>query len=160
MVCTIHPNRQASSTCEICAQPYCEECLVEVSGKFYCKEHVATLIRPNPAPREAYYRPHQPHGLHNQGYYTPTPPPHVNIYNSHYNAGYYGHEYYPYKNRVIALLLCIFLGVGGIHRFYVGKIGTGLLYLFTGGLFGIGWFVDILCLIFGSFRDRNGFPLV
>ena len=45
------------------------------------------------------------------------------------------------KSRLITLLLCIFVGGLGIHRFYVGKIGTGVLYLFTGGLFGIGWLV-------------------
>ena len=50
------------------------------------------------------------------------------------------------KNKMIALLLCIFLGGFGIHRFYVGKIGTGILYLFTGGLCGIGWIVDIILI--------------
>ena len=160
MVCTIHPNKQASSTCEICGQPFCEECLVDVDGKFYCKEHVAMLINPTPAPHRTYYNPHGPQDSYNQGYNAP--PQNINIYNGSYNSGHYGPGpgYYPYKNRIIALLLCIFLGAGGIHRFYVGKIGTGLLYLFTGGLFGIGWIVDIICLNFGSFRDRNGFPLV
>jgi len=39
------------------------------------------------------------------------------------------------KKKITALLLCIFLGVFGAHQFYVGKIGKGLLYLFTVGLF-------------------------
>jgi len=155
MVCNIHPNRQASSTCEICGQPYCEECLVEVSGKFYCKEHVAELI--GHAPRGPHYRPYRPHGAYNPRHYNNQP--NINIYNGHYNPGYYGRGYYFYKDRVVALLLCIFLGWGGIHRFYVGKIGTGLLYLFTGGLFGFGWLIDVIRLAVGSFRDVNGYPL-
>ena len=60
------------------------------------------------------------------------------------------------KKRGIAALLCLFLGCFGIHRFYVGKIGTGLLWLLTFGLFGIGTFVDLLVILFGSFRDRDG----
>jgi len=60
------------------------------------------------------------------------------------------------RNRLAALLLCIFLGYLGIHRFYVGKIGTGLLYLFTGGLFGIGVIVDIVMIAVGSFTDKSG----
>ena len=51
------------------------------------------------------------------------------------------------RKKWIALLLCIFLGWLGIHRFYEGKIITGLIWLFTFGLFGIGWFVDIICTI-------------
>lgn len=63
------------------------------------------------------------------------------------------------KNKMVALLLCIFLGELGIHRFYVGKVGTGILYLFTCGLFGIGWIVDIIRIAIGSFTDRFGLPL-
>ena len=63
------------------------------------------------------------------------------------------------KSKVAALLLCIFLGYWGIHRFYVGKIGTGILYLFTCGLFGIGWIVDIILIATGSFRDSFDLPL-
>jgi len=61
---------------------------------------------------------------------------------------------------LVALLLCFFLGYLGIHRFYVGKIGTGLLYLVTGGLFGIGWLVDLIVIASGRFRDYYGFRLV
>lgn len=45
-----------------------------------------------------------------------------------------------------ALLLCIFLGYFGVHKFYEGKIGMGVLYLFTAGLFGIGWIADIITI--------------
>lgn len=50
------------------------------------------------------------------------------------------------KNKWIALVLCIFTICG--HKFYEGKIGMGFIYLFTGGLFGIGWVIDIISLIF------------
>ncbi len=60
------------------------------------------------------------------------------------------------KNRLVALLLCIFLGVLGIHRFYVGKIGTGILFLLTGGLFGIGILVDLIMIAVGTFKDKSG----
>ncbi len=48
----------------------------------------------------------------------------------------------------------------GIHYFYVGKVFKGLVYLFTGGLFGIGWLIDIARIAVGSFRDSWGYPLV
>lgn len=63
------------------------------------------------------------------------------------------------KSKTTALLLCIFLGEFGIHRFYVGKIGTGILYLLTAGLCGIGWIVDIIRIAVGSFRDEFDLPL-
>jgi len=48
----------------------------------------------------------------------------------------------------------------GLHRFYVGKIGTGILWLFTGGLFLIGQIIDIIMIISGQFEDKNGLPLL
>ena len=52
------------------------------------------------------------------------------------------------KNKWVSLILCIFLGFIGAHKFYEGKIGMGILYLFTMGLFGIGWVVDIIIIAF------------
>lgn len=51
------------------------------------------------------------------------------------------------KNKWVALLLCILLGAVGAHKFYEGKIGMGILYLFTGGLFFIGVIVDFIVLL-------------
>lgn len=62
-------------------------------------------------------------------------------------------------SRLVALLLCFFLGFLGIHRFYVGKIGTGILQLLTlGGLF-IWSFIDFIFIICGIFRDDEDKPL-
>ena len=63
------------------------------------------------------------------------------------------------KNKTVALLLCIFLGYFGAHKFYVGKIGMGVVYLFTYGLFGIGWIIDIISILCGTFKDSNNLPL-
>ena len=50
-------------------------------------------------------------------------------------------------NKWVAFCLCLFLGLLGGHKFYEGKIGTGILYLCTGGLFMIGWLIDIFNLL-------------
>jgi hypothetical protein len=63
------------------------------------------------------------------------------------------------KSRGFALFLCIFFGPFGFHRFYVGKSGTGLLWLFSAGVMMIGWIVDIVQLCRGEFRDKRGYPL-
>ena len=52
------------------------------------------------------------------------------------------------KNKYVALLLCIFLGYLGAHKFYEGRVGAGILYLLTVGLFGIGCIVDFFAILF------------
>ena len=63
------------------------------------------------------------------------------------------------KSRLVAALLCLFLGYLGIHRFYVGKVGTGILWLLTGGIAGIGIIVDFIMILVGSFTDSEGYYL-
>ena len=51
-------------------------------------------------------------------------------------------------NKWLAFTLCFFLGVFGAHKFYEGKTGMGILYIFTIGLFGFGWLYDLITLAF------------
>jgi len=64
------------------------------------------------------------------------------------------------KDWLVTLLLAIFLGNLGIHRFYVGKSGTGILMLLTMGGCGIWTIVDIIMIATGSFKDAQNQPLV
>lgn len=60
---------------------------------------------------------------------------------------------------LIALLLCFFLGCLGIHRFYVGKTGSGIAMLLTCGGCGIWALVDFIMILVNSFTDKDGRPL-
>jgi hypothetical protein len=64
------------------------------------------------------------------------------------------------RSRLAALLLCALLGFLGAHRFYVGKVGSGLLWLFTIGLLGMGVIFDLVLIATGEFRDQRGRRLV
>jgi hypothetical protein len=60
------------------------------------------------------------------------------------------------KSWLAALLLSIFLGPIGVHRFFVGKIGTGILQLFTLGGLGIWALIDIIMIATKQFKDKDG----
>jgi TM2 domain-containing membrane protein YozV len=60
------------------------------------------------------------------------------------------------KRILPAFLLCFLLGIFGAHRFYVGKIGTAVLQIFTLGGLGIWTLVDLIMIIVGAFTDKNG----
>ena len=64
------------------------------------------------------------------------------------------------KDWLVTLLLCLFVGVLGVHRFYVGKIGSGVAQLLTMGGCGIWSLIDLVMIITGSFKDAEGRDLL
>ena len=63
------------------------------------------------------------------------------------------------KSFVATLLLAILLGGLGVHRFYAGKIGTGIVMLLTFGGLGIWTLIDIIMIAVGNFKDSSGLPI-
>ena len=143
MNCTKHPEREAQGTCVYCGKAYCADCLVDVGGRNYCRNHVSkALVAQPPA-------------------YNAGAVPTINIVNTNTaTANASGGMNYIHKSKIPALPLCFSLGALGVHRFYVGKSGTGILYLLTVGFGGIGVLIDFILILIGSFRDKAGQPLV
>lgn len=63
------------------------------------------------------------------------------------------------KSKWTAFFLCLIFGFFGVHYFYVGRIGRGIFCIFTMNFFMIGWFVDIITILLGKFKDNVGQPL-
>ena len=63
------------------------------------------------------------------------------------------------KQKLVAALLCWFLGAFGVHRFYLGHTGIGLIQLFTLGMCGIWQFIDFIMILTGGVKDAQGRPL-
>lgn len=80
--------------------------------------------------------------LHNSA-----PAPQVIVNNSNVNSNINPTLGGRLRNKWVAFLLCFFLGAFGAHKFYEGKAGMGVLYIFTAGLFGIGWLVDLITIL-------------
>ncbi len=149
MNCTNHPEREAVGMCVYCGKPYCAECMVEVKGKMYCKSDLGNVL--NEAKQAA-----------NTG--APT----INITNSNESSNVntntntnnigIGFARMSRKSRTTALILCIigFLGIAGLHRMYVGKVGSGVAHLFTCGWFFFGTFFDLISILTGRFKDSHG----
>lgn len=131
----------------------CPNCGAHGNGKFceYCGSEL-----PRSAPETVSND--NSHTTIINNYYQSAPPQGENA-NSHPIYQYSHGDINSSKSKVITLLLAIFLGYFGAHHFYVGKIGMGILYLFTAGLCGIGWIVDICLIASGSFKDSNGLPI-
>lgn len=63
---------------------------------------------------------------------------------------------YPYKSKSTAFFLALFFGMFGAHQAYVGRGGVAIVYCLTFGLFGIGWILDTIAILFGAFTDKWG----
>lgn len=63
------------------------------------------------------------------------------------------------KSKGTVLIIWFLLGIIGGHRFYVGKVGSGILYFCTVGFFGLGWIYDLFKILSGTFQDGNGLPI-
>lgn len=64
------------------------------------------------------------------------------------------------RSRTIAAVLAFFFGVLGVHRFYVGKVGTGVAQIFTLGGLGIWTLIDFILILVGAFKDKEARPLI
>ena len=148
MNCTKHPEVEAQGMCTYCGKPFCKECLIEVKGRMYCKDDIGNVI--------------------DEAKQTPSAQPTINITNANtssntntnVNAGF--GMYGPRKSKTVALVLCLLglIGLGGIHRMYVGKVGSGVLHFLTLGICYIGTIIDLIAILSGGFRDSYGQPLV
>ena len=83
--------------------------------------------------------------------------PVINVINENTNVNSWG---YLHKKKWVAFFWCLFFGYLGFHRFYVGKVFTGIIWMLTLGLCGIGWILDLIIILFGGFRDKAGQFLV
>lgn len=63
------------------------------------------------------------------------------------------------KSGLACLLFLLLLGPWGFHRFYVGKVGTGFLFLVTFGGLGLWWLIDLILLCAGGFTDFYGYKV-
>lgn len=64
------------------------------------------------------------------------------------------------KNWNMTMLLCLFLGYFGVHRFYTGRIVSGIFQLLTLGAFGYWTLVDFIIIMLGRFKDGDGNPII
>ncbi len=147
MKCINHPEVDAAGMCVYCGKPFCSDCLVEVKGKMYCKDDLGNVLDDAKQSTSA----------------TPT----INITNSNESVNAntnmnMGVGYGNRKSKMVALILCIIglFGIAGLHRMYVGKVGSGVIYFLTAGICYVGTIIDLIAILSGGFSDSFGQPLV
>ena len=138
--------------CEKCGtqtdKKFCPKCGYPVSAETGAQKVQASLNQNYPPQPQQQY-PQQPYPpqqvVYAQQPYVPYPPqgyvqqPTVIVQ----NVVQPGRQ----RSKWVAFFLCLFLGFIGVHKFYENKAGMGVLYIFTMGLFGISWFIDLIILL-------------
>ena len=147
MNCTKHSEKEAQGTCVYCGKFFCEDCLVEVEGKNYCRDCVSKAFE------EKGKNDTQNIVINNNNSASSS----ATAING--SMGY-NNTISP-KSKIVTLILSLLglLGLAGIHRMYAGKVGSGIVWLLTGGLCGIGTIYDIIKILTGTFKDGNGLPI-
>ena len=116
---------------------FCTHCGQEISkDAITCPSCGACVVCPKCGKQVAALKSEQPNIIINNS--------NENTNINHNQVGGYGRP----KDKWISFFLCLFLGIFGGHKFYEGKIGAGILYLLTAGLFGVGVLVDLIILLF------------
>ena len=136
MKCYYHNDKEVVAACTECGRFICDSCKVNINGKAVCK----TCIESGVFELNSGYK-------YNKNNYN-------RINKQGYNNYYAGKS--TQKSWLVTLLLCLFVGTLGVHRFYVGKIGTGILQLLTFGGFGIWTLVDFILIACKKFTDAKG----
>ena len=149
MKCTNHPEVEAQGMCAYCGKPFCNDCLVEVKGRMYCKADLGNVL--DEAKNSSVSQPTINITNTNDSVNTNA--------NTNVNSGFMGA---PRKSKTVALILCIvgFFGFAVLHRMYVGKVGSGVLHFLTYGFCAIGTIIDLISILSGGFRDSYGQPLL
>ena len=160
MKCFNHATVDAIGTCVGCGKFICETCKTEYKNKFYCKTCLSGLLEETEKKSE-----HEKSKWEERAW-DAKDKGNTNIVlnassssSASASAGGVGGQFdanTSSQSKMTILLVAIFFGWAGAHRFMVGKVMSGLLYLFTAGLGGIGWLYDILKIVTNSFQDAEG----
>ena len=149
MKCFKHSEIEAIGACVYCGKFFCTDCLVDVNGKFYCKDDLSKVFneikeqsKQNPNPM-VFMNAGGGGGASSSSSSAAISQP---IDNSN-----------P-KSKTKALILCglIIFGFGGFHRFYTGHTAIGIIQLLTGGGCLIWQIIDFISILSGGFRDVQG----
>jgi len=150
--CSIHPTSVAAAACVTCGNYYCRSCLINDSGKIYCRNCAARLRTPPPqqhqpytpqAYQQQYQSPYQqPYQQANQQPYQPPayqPPPYQQFPAPYQYQGPYGMPLMPYvKRKEPALALVLSLMLPGVGQIYNGDVGKGIAMML--GFWVLIWF--------------------
>jgi len=123
MNCTKHPENPAAGACVYCGKFFCTDCLVEVSGKMYCREDVSKVMQE----LKDSSKKDSPMVFMNAGGGGGAAASSSSAAAA--TSGNGNQNLVPIKSKVTAGVLALLLGGLGVHKFYLGKAGMGILYL-------------------------------